>query len=272
MKRGLLAVVAAAALGLTGCVDGNFGYRVRESVDISKPFAANGRLTVENTNGTVHVSTWGEARVRIEAVKAAGSESALRRLEVIVEGEGERVEVRTRMPRGHWFGGGGKVDYTITLPRSARVSVRNVNGRIEVQDVSGGVEAHNVNGTIDAEDVAGEVQAETVNGSVDVTMARVDAASHNRIAATNGTVRVSLPADVAADVEASTVNGAVHCDFDVTSGQVSRRKIEGRIGQGGARFELRTVNGTANIDRGLSSGTATAERRPEAEAAPAKAR
>jgi DUF4097 and DUF4098 domain-containing protein YvlB len=272
MKRALLAAVAAAALGLTGCNDGNFGYHYRESVDISKPFAASGRLTLENTNGTIHVSTWNETRVRIEAVKAAGSESALRRLEVVVEGEGERVDVRTRMPRGHWFGSGGKVDYTVTVPRSARVSLRNVNGRIEISDVGGGVEARNVNGTVDAEDVGGEVQAETVNGSVQVSIARVDPASRSRIAATNGTVRLSLPANVAADVEASTVNGAVHCDFEVTGGKVSRRKVEGRIGPGGARFELRTVNGSANIDRGLSSTAATADNRPEAEATRSTAR
>lgn len=272
MKRTLLAALAVATFGLTGCIDGNFGHSFRESVDISKPLAANGRLTLQNTNGNVHVETWGEPRVRIEAVKAAGREGALRQIEVIVEGEGERVDVRTRLPRGHWFGGGGKVDYTITVPRSARVSIRNVNGRIEVQDVAGGLEARNVNGTVDAEDVSGEVQAETVNGSVDVRMARVDGSSRSRIAATNGTVRLTLPSDVAADVEASTVNGAVHCDFEVSAGQVSRRKVEGRIGQGGAHFELRTVNGTANIDRGLSAGTATAEHSPQAEAGPAASR
>ena len=103
-------------------------------------------------------------------------------------------------------------------------------------------------------------------------MARVDPNSRSRIAATNGTVRVTLPSDVAADVEASTVNGAVHCDFALSNGHVSRRKVEGRIGQGGARFELRTVNGTANIDRGLSAGTATAEHHPQAEATPAAGR
>jgi hypothetical protein len=272
MKRALLAAVAVATLGLAGCIDGNFGYGSRESIDISKPLAANGLLTLQNTNGSIHVATWSDARVRIEAVKAAGSEHALRQIEVIVEGEGERVDVRTRLPHGHWFGGGGKVDYTVTVPRSARISVRNVNGRIEVRDVSGGVEARNVNGTVDAEDVGGEVQAETVNGSVGVIMARVEQGSSSRLAATNGTVRVTLPADVAADVEASTVNGAVHCDFDLSIGQSSRRKIQGRIGDGGARVELRTVNGTANIDRGLSGRTASTERRPEAEAAPQKGR
>jgi len=49
------------------------------------------------------------------------------------------------------------------------------------------------------------------------------------------------------------VNGSVSCDFDLADSRKSRRKIEGRIGTGGARFELGTVNGSASIDRGLAA-------------------
>jgi autotransporter translocation and assembly factor TamB len=278
MKRGLLAVAAlAAAVGLTGCVDGGFGLAVHESVDVTKPLSANGRLTLQNTNGSVRVAAWDEPRVRIEAVKSAANERALRDLDVAIEGQDDHVDVRSRMPRGHWFGHGGKVDYTITVPRGASVSVRNVNGRVELQDLSGAVHAENVNGSLHANELAGPVEASTVNGSVEVRLARIDAASRNRISTTNGSVRVILPRDAGADVVATTVNGAVHCDFDV-DGKTSRRRIEGRIGGGGARFELETVNGSANIDRGLSATTATATATPKpsprfpAEAAPSPAR
>lgn len=258
MRRAFLATALAAALGLTGCVDGGFGLAFHESVDVSRPLAAGGRFSLQNTNGSVRVATWDEPRVRIEAVKFAASDEALRALEVDVQGEGDRVEVRTRMPRGHWLGRGGKVDYTITVPRGAGVTVRNVNGRIEIQDVDGALRAENVNGSLDASGLGGAVEASTVNGSVEVRMARIDASSRNRISSTNGSVRVILPRDAAADLEATTVNGAVRCDFDV-DGNKSRRRVEGRIGGGGARFEVATVNGSAHVDRGLS---ATAEATP----------
>jgi hypothetical protein len=64
------------------------------------------------------------------------------------------------------------------------------------------------------------------------------------------------------------VNGSVGVDFDLADGRKSRRKVEGRIGPGGPRFELSTVNGSVHVDRGLSS---PAEARPPAEAAPATA-
>jgi hypothetical protein len=61
------------------------------------------------------------------------------------------------------------------------------------------------------------------------------------------------------------VNGGVGCDFDLDGGRKSRRKLEGRIGSGGARFDLGTVNGSVNVDRGLSARAAS---RPVAEATP----
>jgi hypothetical protein len=268
MKRGILTLALAALLGSTGCIDGSFGTSVRESVDVSRPLAASGRLTLQNTNGSVRVGVWDEGRVRIEAVKAAGSERALRDLEVVIEGEGDHVDVRSRMPGGHWLGRSGRVDYTITVPRGASVSLRNVNGRVEVRDVAGAVRAENVNGSLDASDLSGEIEASTVNGSVEVRMARLQPSSRNRVSSTNGSVRVTLPRDVAADVEASTVNGSVHCDFEL-DGQSSRRKVQGRIGGGGARLELQTVNGSATIDRGLSAAAAATGTKPSAEAAPA---
>jgi hypothetical protein len=280
MRRGFFAAVGlVGALVLTGCIDGGgFGNAVHETVDVTRSLSPTGAFQLENTNGSIHLATWDEPRVRIEAVKAAGTEEALRRIEVAVEGEGDRVEVRTRYPKGHWFGRGGKVDYTVTLPRQARVDVRTVNGRVEVQDVGGRLSAQTVNGTIDATGLGGEVEASTVNGTVEVALVRVEPSSRNRLSATNGTVRLTLPRDAAADVEATTVNGAVHCDFDVADGRVSRRRVEGRIGGGGARFELRTVNGTADIDRGLASVAAgraaspAATPKPKPEAAPTPAR
>ncbi len=272
MKRGLLAAgLVAAAVGLAGCIDGGLGASLREAVDQSRPMSATGELSLQNTNGSVRVATWDEPRVRIEATKTAATRHALDQVEVEIDGEGDRVAVRTRQPRGGSFlNRAASVQYSVTVPRGARVSVRNVNGRIEIDGVAGRVQAETVNGSIEANDLGSEVAASTTNGSVEVEMDRVAASGANRLGTTNGAVRLVLPADVGAEIEARTVNGSVRCDFDLTAERVSRRKIEGRIGSGGARFELRTVNGSADIDKGLASVAATANR-PKAEATPATA-
>ena len=269
MKRGILAGLGlSAALVLTGCIGGELGLPFRATVDESRPLAAGGTLSLENTNGEVKVAAWDEARVRVEAVKRAGTERALEELQVEIVGEGDRLSVRTRQPRGGFFGRGGQVDYRISVPRAARIRVENVNGPVEVDGVEGPVDASTVNGSVSVAGAAGTVDASSVNGGVEVDVARVDPAGRSRLKTTNGTVRLTLPRDASAEVEAGTVNGSVACDFDLADGRKSRRKIEGRIGAGGARFDLGTVNGSVHVDRGLSP----AESKPPAEATTATSR
>jgi hypothetical protein len=265
MKRGFLAACSlATGLVLTGCIGGDFGMRFRATVDETRPLSATGELSLENTNGSVRLAAWDEPRVRIEAVKHARSERALEELKVEIVGEGDRLSVRTRHPRARWRGGSGRVDYDVRVPRGARVRVRNVNGRVEVEGVGGRLEASTVNGSVDVTGARGEVNASAVNGSVEVAVARVDPSGRSELRTTNGSVRLTLPREASADVEVRTVNGRVGCDFDLADERKSRRKVEGRIGGGGARFELGTVNGSAHIDRGLSATPS----RPEAEATP----
>jgi DUF4097 and DUF4098 domain-containing protein YvlB len=119
-----------------------------------------------------------------------------------------------------------------------------------------------VNGSVEVREAAGAVEASAVNGSVKASLARVDPDGRSRLHTTNGSVRLVLPSDASAELEASTVNGRVACDFDLNGARKSRRKLEGTIGAGGARFDLGAVNGSVSIDRGLS---AHASARPPAE-------
>jgi hypothetical protein len=272
MKRLLSAgFVLSLAVAASGCMHGGDwgGTAFKASSTESRALAKNGHFSLDNTNGRVEVTGWDEAQVKIEATKRAGSEHALEQLKVEIEGEGDDVRVRTRYPRGHFFGGSGRVDYVVHVPRTARVDVETVNGRVEVSDVAAAVEAKTVNGSVEVRDAVGEVEASAVNGSVEASLSRVDAQGRSRLHATNGSVRLTLPPDVNAEIEASTVNGGIGCDFDLDGGSKSRRRLEGRIGTGGARFDLGTVNGSVNIDRGLSARAASrpaAEATPEAEA------
>ena len=263
MKRGFLAACSlAASLVLTSCIGGDFGMPFRDDRGRdAPPRRQRGVLARKHQRNRASSPRWDEPRVRIEAVKHAASERALEELKVEIVGEGDRLSVRTRYPRARWMGGAGKVDYRVSVPRGARVRVSNVNGRVEVDGVGGAVKASTVNGSVDVTGAGGGVEASAVNGSVEVAVARVDPAGRSQLSTTNGSVRLTLPRDASADVEAHTVNGSVGCDFDLADARKSRRKVEGRIGSGGARFELGTVNGSAHIDRGLSATASRARGR-----------
>jgi hypothetical protein len=259
-----------AAVSLGGCVGGIGPLTERESVVETRSFNPGGRFSIEDTNGRVEVAVWGEPRVRIEADKAASSEMALKALRIEISGKGDRVEVRTRMPRGPFLGGRGRVNYRITLPASANVEARTVNGTVEVRGVAGAIKASTVNGSVEIKDAAGDVDASTVNGGVEADYRTAPAAGHHRFSTTNGGIDVTLPADAGGRVAAHVVNGGIDTDFDVIDGQRSRRRLEGRLGPGEASFELNTVNGGIHLSRGLSSPAAKAEApaRAPAEAPP----
>jgi hypothetical protein len=260
MRRGILSLAVVSCLVLCGCVGmGDFGLNARATVSESRPLAKDGRFELENVNGRVEVTGWDEAKVSIEATKRAANEHALEDLRIEITGEGDRLSVRTRYPRPHWFGGGGRVDYVVRVPRTARVKVANVNGQVEVERITAEVSASTVNGSVEIHDAEAAVEASVVNGRVDVAFARVGPEGRGSIRTTNGSLHLTLPADANADVEARTVNGSLRCDFDLAGESRSKRHLEGRIGAGGGRFELRAVNGSVSIDRGLASRSASHE-------------
>ena len=94
------------------------------------PFGSGSSLELTNVNGHVTVSTWGREEIRIEAEKFASSERRLDDVEIEIEETSGGVEVRTRLPKGGLFSGKGKVNYQITLPATAIVNVRTVNGKL----------------------------------------------------------------------------------------------------------------------------------------------
>jgi hypothetical protein len=254
MRRRLsgVGVSLLTSLLLVACVPGGTGLSARQSLTESRKLDPSGTFRLENTNGSVTVETWAEARVRIEAEKAAPSQSALDRIEIVIDGEGDRVAVRTRFPRsgGFFLGPSGRVNYTITLPRAARVEVETVNGPVHLDGVAGAVRAKAVNGPVEVVGAAGEVRASTVNGPVEAELIGISPDGRTRLSAVNGPVTLTLP-EATGEVEASTVNGRVACDFPLQAARTqTRRHLEGRLGPGDARFELATVNGPASIRQG----------------------
>jgi len=240
----------AAVLGLACGVSGPI--LAHGSVTETRPFEPAGEFTLENVNGRVTVETWSEPQVRIEAEKGATTEARLRQLRVEIDGEGSHVSVRTRMPRGHLFGGGGaKVDYRITLPAGAHIRVSTVNGAVTVGGLTGSIRTSTTNGAIEISDAAGAVEASTVNGGIKARYRALDPDSANRFSTTNGSITVSVPEGAGGRLEARTVNGGVHNELPLEStDRTGRNRLEGRLGKGRGSLELNTVNGAIRLHRG----------------------
>ena len=216
---------------------------VREQFEQTVAFNPGGVFSIENQNGSIEISVGSEPSVRIEAEKEAKNEDGLRNLEIVVEGSGDRVSVRTVH---HSRRNSGGVSYRIVLPAEAQVMVSTANGEVSVTGIHGRVQAESVNGALRIEDIAGEIEAETTNGSIRASYQSVEGGRH-RFETTNGEVRVYLPANAGGDIDAETINGSIEVDFPLNLTRTSRRHIQGSFGSGGSSFEISTVNGSVTI-------------------------
>jgi hypothetical protein len=214
---------------------------VRDRFERTVAFNPGGAFRIENQSGSVEITVGNESSVRIEAEKEAETEDGLRNLEIVVEGEGDRVSVRTvqRSP------GPGGVSYRIVLPAEAQVTVVTVNGDVSVTGIEGRVQAQSVNGALRIEDMAGEVEASTTNGSIHASYRTVEG-GRNRFETTNGEVRISLPQDAGGDLDAETMNGTIEVGFPMNLPPGSLH-VRGSFGSGGSTFEISTVNGAITV-------------------------
>jgi hypothetical protein len=245
-QSGAAGALLAGVVFLPGCFVDDVVLSARGRLEETRPFTPDGTFRLENANGSIRIDTWDQPRVRIEAEKAAADRTALEATRILVEGEGDRVEVRTRHPRRFLFGRSGRVDYHVTLPARARIEVENVNGRLEITGILGRVRASTVNGSVDVREAGGEVDASAVNGSVEARCSAIDPRGRSHLSTTNGSVTLYLPGDASGEFEATTVNGRIRTDFDLDADRRGRR-LRGRLGEGDARFELSTVNGSIGI-------------------------
>ena len=266
----------ALAAGLNaGCVfdlDGDWfeGFGGREyTQDFQKtlPLPSDGRFSLKNTNGFVHVSTWDRSEVDVKAKKIARRrESDLDRVKIEVDATSAAVRVDTVYERFRNLR--VKVNYEVKVPEGCRLElVRSTNGDVELagrfgevtagttngdirlESASGRVDLSTTNGTIRANNVKGPVKAGTTNGNVVLEL--VEFSGDITADTTNGSIRLRLAGEPNARLVARTTNGSIRTDIPVTieGGTNSRRRLEGTLGKGGPTISLETTNGSITISR-----------------------
>jgi DUF4097 and DUF4098 domain-containing protein YvlB len=220
----------------------------------SYSLSPDGRVELDNVNGAVHISTWDQNQVKVDAVKYAGTKEKLDEARIEVDAHTDRVSIRTKYPdHDHTFNWGSRnnpagVEYTITVPRNARLDgIELINGALDISGAKGEVRASCVNGRLEAHDLAGRADLSTVNGHLEVKFDHLPNSSI-KISSVNGSVSLTIPSDSKADIEASTVSGGIDNDFGLhVDGHFVGHNLRGELGGGGPRIKLENVNGHIEI-------------------------
>lgn len=163
--------------------------------------------------------------------------------------------------------------FTLKVPFKTNLVLSTVtDGDILVKSVEGTFDVRNVNGKVRLDDVAGSGDARTVNGGVTVVFKRhPDGACLFKTI--NGDVEVGFPGEPSADFRVKTMHGEVYSDFEVTylpkappvreerpeKGGKYVYRTEGyfgvRTGKGGPEIKLDTLTGDILIAKRSKSSS-----------------
>ena len=211
-------------------------------------------LEIHGVNGPIRTTLAHGDSVVVTAVKSANhSDPADVRIEAVPNANGVLVCARYPRPSGDLNdctgnqkveGNDVRVSFNIELPAGVSLVVRSVNGAIEARGLKSAVDASTVNGDVRVETTR-EARTITVNGNIDVRLAAAALVGPLEFTTVNGDIGLELVPAIAADVDARTTNGSIHCALAVSDANWSgHRRLRGRLGGGGPRLRLETVNGS----------------------------
>ena len=243
-----LSVVALGACNLQLSTD----VEAKDQWTRTYPLTANGTLALTNSNGKIVVTGGDTGTVTITAervVRAATEEAANQQLaafEMKEEVSPDRVSIDSSS-RGITLNVRRSVNYTVTLPRTASVTLHTSNGEIQVTHIGGHFAAESSNGRITATGLQQSANVSATNGVIALTFDQVGGEGI-RADTTNGTITIAIPTTTNADLSARVTNGAItHEGLDLQVSESSRRRLDGRLGAGGIPIRLETTNGAITV-------------------------
>jgi DUF4097 and DUF4098 domain-containing protein YvlB len=252
-------ILPVLLIATAGCDIAMADFKEQASADWRKTYElqSGGSVEIGNINGKIEVTAGEGNTVEVVATKTskAGSQEAakqaLERVEIRESVSGSAIKVETHVERssgGLFSHSNWQVNYTVRVPAGASLKLSTVNGGVEVTGVSGSILAEATNGGVKAFDVSGTVEASTTNGGVEVNLAKV-AEGGVKLECTNGGIRLRLPSDARASISARITNGGIDTEgLDLqTSGETSRRRLDGELNGGGPRVTLEGTNGGIRI-------------------------
>jgi len=253
-----------------------WGQPVQETRTIQRSFGPAARLEIDNIDGSIRVIAGVEQQIRMTVVETLDGDSkddleqARRDVKLdITEKDGTvrlYVDAPFRCQCDGWQRSSRryrvKYDFELHVPSETFLALKTVNrGDIKVENPAGDYEIHNVNGGVEMLEVSGSGRAYALNKPLKVVF-RANPRKNSYFGSLNGKVHLYFVRDLAADFRIKTFNGKVYSDFPMTAlppkpALLDRRDGKtvyradpftgARAGAGGVEIRLDGFNGDLHI-------------------------
>jgi hypothetical protein len=244
---------AAVVLALSTAVFG------ADYKDVNKTVALNGNgsLEIETHKGSIRVSTWDRAEVDIQAriEMEPGSSMDRRRFdatEVRIDSSSDSVHIKTYYPDSSWCcdddGNDPEVRYTIRMPKTARLTIRDHRSDTEVVGLQGALDLTTHRGTAHVHGLGGALHVETHRGDIQVDFSSFTA--NSSITTYRGTIDLSMPKSSRFDLQADLGrHGGIDTDFAVMMNTIghSGGSKHGTVNGGGPSLHIKAERGEIRL-------------------------
>ncbi|WP_143164204.1 DUF4097 family beta strand repeat-containing protein [Hymenobacter daecheongensis] len=238
----------------TQCTDGTFtsssSKRYCETRDKTLPAPAGQGITIDGrANGGITVRGWDGPDVRVRAkILAWGKTDAEARqlgksITIMAKDYTLRAESTAEGELG-WA-----VSYEVFVPRKMTLTLRTLNGGINLSDLQGTVTFEAANGGISLINVGGSVRGRTLNGGVKIKLAGSKWVGEGLdVQTTNGSITWEVPKAYSARLYAATTIGSISAGkLPVTKAEPLQKVVAATLGQGGALLKAVTVKGDVKL-------------------------
>ncbi len=233
----------------------------------TEPLKLDGRLLIDTYKGSVEITCWDKPQVEIVARIEADdmsryAEEKVEDTEVRIEASGSTLRIKSDYRHVRSRGGSfwdifdGEssslpfVHYRITMPRTARLEIKDYKSEIEISDLRSDVQIETYKGTAEIRNLAGSLQLDTYKGEVQAEF--VDLKGRSRVETYKGTIDLRVPRNKGFEVDAELGRSArFDSDFDLEPEGRSRksrdRDFRSSVNGGGPLIHLKSSKGTIRL-------------------------
>jgi hypothetical protein len=197
-------------------------------------------LRIANPRGSIAIHGADTSEVRMHAVESASSAAQLKNITVDVTAEPGDVLIKTAFlpqKKKPFFAGSGAVDYTLSVPRTARIARLDLDdGKASIEGIqSTDIRANVVDGKLVIRNCCGNLKVSVGNGALDLIYGRCEGPYFSADAQVlNGNVRLAIARGAALRVSGETLNGKIMNNTGAMVGLNGQllRKIDLPLGNG----------------------------------------
>ncbi len=243
--------------------------QAQESREVNKtvPLPKDGQVSIDTYKGSVKVDTWDKAEVSISArIEADGwgryDEEKVKDTEIRIDATSNSVSIKTdyknaeRRQRSFWdifdgdFGTMPFVHYTITMPATAKLRIKDYKSEINVNNLRADLVMNTYKGEVDVQALTGGLDLETYKGECSIDFTSLS--SESRFETYKGEIRITLPSKAGFKLDADVGRrGDFDSDFEFASSGSRRSRSDywysGDVNGGGPLLRLRTEKGTFRL-------------------------